>query len=177
MQMQFFASGAGAQLKGVGITTGQEVYVLFRDAPDEGVIVTKIDGGTSVGGPGSVLGMSAIVTEWFPVNPSRNYWLWDVEDLIGREAAVTVVGGAIGGYFDPRIDINFEVFDRYHGSAHRLERHNLSTVGLSFNLNKLVIHGKLRRQDKDEAYIHTNEGAIKLVDVVESLTKACEKEN
>lgn len=149
MQMLIQVEGVGAGYKGFNVSYCKRALLLFRDAPDEGVIGLAMSGFFDVGGRGPNAIVSAVRTQWFNVNVSEHDWLFDTQDLVGKFATLTVSGSTVFGFDDPRVSVTFSLDDEYHQLGRRFAARNLPLRDPGFQLGSFEIRSKLKRSTPD----------------------------
>lgn len=146
MQMMLNLSGFGLGINGVNVSANKAAVLVFRDAPDEGSVIIGIDDGFELGasGPNGIL--SAVRTEWFPLNVSENKWLFNPLDLVGRQGKIEVPGSSFISD-DAFVDFKFEVFDQYHKVEHSIHLRHIPVLGGSYQLGGFSVEGEIKSGD------------------------------
>lgn len=162
--------GSGWSYRGVGVNLGKRVYLLLRDSPDEAVLGLKMEDEVEIGGDTTILGITHLATQWFPVNLSEHCWLFDTDELVGRIGELTVEGGSLKSLDDARVDVTFEVFDRYGQVSNRLLARSRATIDSSLSFGDFNVTSEIRGVEGNELRVWERESGSKIVATTDSLS-------
>jgi len=158
MQMKVRIDGEGLSYRGIGVNFGKRAVLLFRNAPDEGVLALRMEDSFDIAGDGSIMIVSHLATQWFAVNVSAHEWLFDIPDMAGRFAELRLSGGSLGNVDHARVDIDFRILDGFGEIARRLVVRDRPVIDDSYNFGDFEIGAKLKHVDAEKIVVYDPDG-------------------
>jgi len=171
MQVKIAAYGEGLSYRGFGLNAGKRVDLLFRNAPDEGVLALRMEDAIDVGGDTSMLGFTYLVTQWFAVNVSAHEWLFHLDGLVGRFAEFTLTGGSLGNIDNARVHVELALLDKYHEVRKRFSARGIAVIDGSINVGQFKVGSTLKRVDSEKITVYDPKGNGHLERTVDSLKR------
>ena len=141
MEMQVRTNAWGGTVKGVGVSGAQQLWILMRDSPEEGVVGLKITDWFEVAGKDTIVGFANLATNWFPVNVCANSWLFDLQDIVGYIGEGTLSGGAFLSLEQARIDTDFKVIDEFGEVENQLTARSIPVALGSVSFGTVNVEG------------------------------------
>lgn len=141
MEMQFIVSGVGLGVSGVTVSTLKTAMLFFRDSPDEGAWGLKVRDFFDLGSGPHALG-SAVISDWVPLNPSKDEWLFNPLDLIGRTGEIKVPGTTVFAGATA-LDLIFQVINENHRVENNIQLKNVPVRKMSYQIGGFSVEGTI----------------------------------
>lgn len=150
MEMMFIIAGLGLGVKGVNLTALKSAKLLFRDAPDEPAEAIVIKDSFDAGSAGPNAGGSAVVSEWVPLNPSKDTWLFDPNDLVGKKGKVEVPGTSLI-LNDSSLGLKFRTLTEHYRIKNEIHLKQVPVHDVSQQIGGFSVKGTIKKaSDVDE---------------------------
>lgn len=158
MQMQIGVYGSGLSYRGVGVNFGKRADLVFRNAPDEGVLALRMEDDFDIAGEGTIMIVTHLVSQWFPVNVSASEWLFDIHELEGRFAQLRLSGGSLGNIDDAKVAIELSIDNRFGQASERLFASGIPVIDGSLNFGEFEIGAQLSVVRANKVIVYDSHG-------------------
>lgn len=145
MRIHIVGIGIGVGGTGVGLSFAKAAHLYMRHGKDDAARSLHIYDHFHVGSGGPNLVVTALQTEWFPVNLAKHDWLHRKAALIGKTGKVQVDGTTLlGGY--QKVSVTFLILDRFAETEHSLTAHRIPVESGSLQVGSTKVWGTIRSQ-------------------------------